>query len=177
MIKLPMIKLRYVFCFALLGSWLASCTASLEKRMRQPATYPGTNTPEPLWFYFKAVYDSTEIFQKRGVYYTRLGKYLKSRTIWADTLVSPQKMQNTPYIYVRSPAVPPARQGENLRFSWGHFVDGRKDGPWFYAKFVKRLAADSTIQNLPSLDSTIVEEYRMGKLLRRKRGAPYQGAP
>jgi hypothetical protein len=162
--------------FVLAWSLLASCTPSLEKRMREPATYPGTNTPYPPDFYFKGIYDSTEIFQKRGVYYTRLGRNLKSKFV-SDTLVSPQKMQGGVYIYTRSPAIPPARQGDDLGFWYGHFLDGRKDGEWFHAKFVKVLVSDSTIQTRPSPDSTVIEEYHMGKLLRCKRGAPYQGSP
>lgn len=154
---------------------VAGCTPSLEKRMQQPALYHGTRTPVPLGFYFKGTYDSAEVFQNQGIYYTRAFKSLHSKQN-ADTLVNPQKMQGSTYIYVRSPAASPAQQGEDLRFSYGRFVDGRKDGPWLYVKFEKRILMDSIPRNMPSVDSTVVEEYRRGKLLRRKRGAPYEGS-
>lgn len=158
-------------------SLMASCTASLAQQQRQPVTYPGTATPMIPSFLFKGFYDSTEIFQKRGVYYTRIGQQLR-KTSRADTLLPrPQKLQGIPYIYVREPIVPPATIGKDLRVSWGRFVDGRKDGEWFYAKFIQVLTADSTMQTQPSPDSTVIEEYRMGRLLRRKRGGAYHGMP
>ena len=146
--------------------------------MRQPATYPGTTTSILPGFYFKPFYDSSEVFVKKGVYYTRLGRYLKSQSTWADTVVKPQKLQGGIHITVRGPAPAPGQLGPLQRSSMGLFFDGRKDNLWVYVKYIEgRVSPDSPIQPLPSPDSTIVEEYDRGKLLSRKPGEPYRGSP
>jgi len=170
--------MKKLYYLGLIGVLLAGCAASLEKRMQQPATYSGTNTPYVPGFDFKGIYDSTEIFQKRGVYYTHLGQNL-NKAFGTDTLLAkPRKLQGGIHIVVRGPATAPGQPGPLLRSSEGLFFDGRKDNLWLYVKYVQaRVLPDYPIRTLPSPDSTIIEEYDRGKLLSRKRGAPYRGAP
>lgn len=168
---------KLLYLWPLLLGLFTGCAARTA-RSQEVSTYPGTSTPELLGFDFKGIYDSVEVFQKRNVYYTRVGRNLNSNTGRADTLVKPQKLQGGIHIIVRGPATGPGQPGPLLRSSQGLFFDGRKDNLWLYVKYVQaHVSPNSPIQTLPSLDSTIVEEYDWGKLLSRKRGAPYHGTP
>jgi hypothetical protein len=119
-------------------------------------------TTEP--FAFKGTYDATEVYKKKRGYYTHSGSRLYNGQEQVYTTRSPQKMEGTFYIFKRGKPGPYGGRGIETGYSHGAFVAGYKDGPWVYVTFA-------------TPERTIREEYHNGKLLSRKLGGPYEGAP
>jgi hypothetical protein len=122
-------------------------------------------------FSFRGSYDSEEIFQKKGLYYTQTGSRFIGEKEHKYKVTVPQKMQGYTYIFASAPPVSHVKGdcemitgGLPSGFSYGNFIDGRKDGSWVYVTFA-------------TPEVTVREEYRMGKLLSRKPGPRYPDAP
>lgn len=145
--------------------WLLFCLLALTAYAplggcAQPARHVATAEP----FAFKGTYDAPEVFEKRGVYYTRIGSRLRDGEEQTYTANAPHKMEGTFYIFERGKPGPYGGPGIEIGYSHGAFTAGRKNGQWVYVTFA-------------SPEATIREEYNRGKLLSRKPGAPYRSTP
>ncbi len=133
----------------------------------QSASALGVGEP----FSFRGSYEVEEIFQKDSLYYTQTGSRFIGEKEYKYTVAVPQKMQGNTYIFASTPPVSHISGdcemitgGLPIGFSYGNFINGRKDGFWVYVTFA-------------TPEVTVREEYRMGKLLSRNPGPRYPDAP